>query len=46
MMGSAWMEGVLAWALADTEAGLCFCPSVNHPAWFGKLQREETDTGC
>lgn len=27
--------------LADGEAGLCFCPSVNHPAWFAELQRGE-----
>lgn len=46
MTGSVWREeGLLASDLADGEAGLCFCPSVNHPAWFAKLQQGgETDT--
>lgn len=46
MTGSGWWEeGLLASDLADGEAGLCFCPSVNHPAWFAELQRGETETG-
>lgn len=46
MTGSGWKEeeGLLAWDLADDEAGLCFCPSVNHPAWFAELKRGKTET--
>lgn len=40
MTGSAWREeGLLASDLAADEAGLCFCPSVNHPAWFAELRQ-------
>lgn len=36
MTVSGWREeGLLG--LADGETGLCFCPSVNHPAWFVEL---------
>lgn len=26
-------------AAAAAGAGLCFCPSVNHPAWFAQLKQ-------
>lgn len=45
MTASGWREeGLLASALADGEAGISFCPSVNHPAWFAELQRGERET--
>lgn len=45
MTESGWREeGLLESDLADGEAGLCFCPSVNHPAWFAELQRGERET--
>lgn len=45
MTGSGWKEeGLLASDLADGDSALCFCPSVNHPAWFAELQWGERET--
>lgn len=43
MTASGWREeGLLASGPADGGAGIGFCPSVNHPAWFAELQGGKT----